>query len=518
MDDERVELNLYGALCMRGAADQAPFIRFPDGGELSYGDLRVRSAQLARALVDAGLRPGDRLVAQVEKSANAILLYLATLRAGGVYLPLNSAYTLAELEYFLADAAPRIVVCAPGQQREIAPLVARCEGARLLTLGVADDEGSLMVAAARAASTFDTVPRALTDPAAILYTSGTTGRSKGAVLSHGNLLSNARTLAALWRFAANDVLLHALPIFHIHGLFVAINTVLAAQASLILLPKFTADAVFAALPQASVMMGVPTFYTRLLADPRLQPAAVAHMRLFISGSAPLLAETHRQWRQRSGHVILERYGMSETGMNTSNPYTGERVPGSVGFPLPGVSLRVVDAASGRELPCGEPGVIEVRGPNVFSGYWRQPEKTRAEFREDGYFITGDIGRVDARGYVWIVGRAKDLIISGGYNVYPKEVEEAIDALPGVLESAVFGVPHADLGEGVSAAVIMRAGVPAGEEAVMLAELRRRLAGFKSPKRLIFLDALPRNTMGKVQKNELRRRFANLYATPSGNAD
>ena len=351
------------------------------------------------------------------------------------------------------------------------------------------------------------------DLAAILYTSGTTGRSKGAMLSHRNLLSNAQTLAEIWRFVPDDVLVHALPVFHIHGLFVAINTVLAARAALILLPRFEPAAVLAALPRATVLMGVPTFYTRLLQEPGLDRAACAHMRLFVSGSAPLLAETHRQWRERTGHAILERYGMSETGMNSSNPYAGERLPGSVGLPLPGVELRIADPASSAPLAVGETGVIEVRGPNVFAGYWRQPEKTRAEFRDDGFFITGDVGRIDARGYLWIVGRAKDLIISGGYNVYPREVEEAIDAIAGVQESAVIGLPHADFGEGVTA-VVVAPRRPAGlDEAAVQRQLRARLAGYKIPKRVLFVAALPRNAMGKVQKNELRREHAALYAAP-----
>jgi malonyl-CoA/methylmalonyl-CoA synthetase len=513
-----VTANLYSELCSSGTADGLACMRLPDGSELSYGALRAQTAQIARVLVAAGLEPGNRVAAQVEKSATAVLLYLATLRAGGVYVPLNSAYTLPELEYFLEDAAPRIVVCTPEKRREIAPLAERFGGAALLTLGADAASGTLVAAAAGEPATFDDVARAPSDPAAILYTSGTTGRSKGAVLTHGNLVSNARTLGDCWRFVPADVLLHALPIFHIHGLFVAINTVLAARASLILLPRFDTALVLAALPRASVMMGVPTFYTRLLQDPGLGRAVAAHMRLFVCGSAPLLAETHRQWRERTGHSILERYGMSETGMNASNPYAGERVPGSVGPALPGVELRIADAATGAPVAAGEPGVIEVRGPNVFAGYWRQPDKTRAEFRPDGFFITGDVGRIDERGYLWIVGRAKDLIISGGYNVYPKEVEEAIDAIAGVEESAVVGLPHADFGEGVTALVVAPRRAAALDETAVLAALRTRLAAYKLPKRVLFVDELPRNAMGKVQKSELRRRHAGLYAaTPPGEA-
>ena len=505
--------NLYTALCTEGTADGLAFIRQPSGGELSYGALRAQTAQLARALVKAGLQPGDRVAVQVEKSATAVLLYLATLRAGGVHVPLNSAYTLHEMEYFLDDAAPRIVVCAPEKRREMVPLAERFGGATLLTLGADAGSGTLVAAAGTEPAEFADVECGAADPAAILYTSGTTGRSKGAVLTHGNLLSNARTLAQLWRFVPADVLVHALPIFHIHGLFVAINTVLAARASLILQPRFEPAAVLAALREATVLMGVPTFYTRLLQEPGLDRAACARMRLFVSGSAPLLAETHRQWRERTGHAILERYGMSETGMNASNPCEGERVPGSVGLPLPDVELRIADPATGTPVAAGATGVIEVRGPNVFSGYWRQPEKTRAEFRADGFFVTGDLGHIDERGYLWIVGRAKDLIITGGYNVYPREIEEAIDAIDGVEESAVIGLPHADFGEGVTAVVVAPGRPAALDEAALQHALRERLAAYKIPKRVLFVAALPRNAMGKVQKNELRRQHAGLYAAP-----
>ena len=505
--------NLYTALCTEGTADGLAFIRQPSGGELSYGALRAQTAQLSRALVKAGLQPGDRVAVQVEKSATAVLLYLATLRAGGVHVPLNSAYTLHEMEYFLDDAAPRIVVCAPERRREMVPLAERFGGATLLTLGADAGSGTLVAAAGTEPAEFADVECGAADPAAILYTSGTTGRSKGAVLTHGNLLSNARTLAQLWRFVPADVLVHALPIFHIHGLFIAINTVLAARASLILQPRFDPAAVLAALREATVLMGVPTFYTRLLQEPGLDRAACARMRLFVSGSAPLLAETHHQWRERTGHAILERYGMSETGMNASNPCEGERVPGSVGLPLPDVELRIADPATGTPVAAGATGVIEVRGPNVFSGYWRQPEKTRAEFRADGFFVTGDLGHIDERGYLWIVGRAKDLIITGGYNVYPREIEEAIDAIDGVEESAVIGLPHADFGEGVTAVVVAPGRPAALDEAALQHALRERLAAYKIPKRVLFVAALPRNAMGKVQKNELRRQHAGLYAAP-----
>jgi malonyl-CoA/methylmalonyl-CoA synthetase len=355
------------------------------------------------------------------------------------------------------------------------------------------------------------VARREEDLAAILYTSGTTGRSKGAMLSQANLVSNARTLAAQWHFTSEDVLLHALPIFHIHGLFVAINITLAAGSSIIFLPRFDPDLVLRHLARASVMMGVPTFYVRLLKDPRLDRSVTAQCRLFISGSAPLLSDTHRQWAERTGHRLLERYGMSETGMNTSNPYTGERVPGSVGLPLPDVSLRITDVTSGAALLSGEVGMIEVKGPNVFVGYWRQPDKTRADFREDGYFITGDLGRIDARGYVFIIGRSKDVIISGGYNVYPKEIETELDALPGIFESAVIGLPHPDFGEGVTAVIVRSEGALEPTDVQALAALRARLAAYKLPKRFIFVDQLPRNSMGKVQKNLLREQYAGIYA-------
>jgi malonyl-CoA/methylmalonyl-CoA synthetase len=373
----------------------------------------------------------------------------------------------------------------------------------------AKGQGSLIDAANKAPKDFADVPREDDDLAAILYTSGTTGRSKGAMLTHRNLSSNALTLKDYWRFTDQDVLLHALPIYHTHGLFVASNTLLLAGGAMIFLPKFDADEVMRFLPKATSMMGVPTFYVRLCKHPGLTKAATAHMRLFVSGSAPLLAETHDEFRAKTGHAILERYGMTETSMNTSNPYDGDRIAGTVGFPLPGVELRIADPESGAVLKQGEIGVIEVRGPNVFPGYWRMPEKTQAEFRADGFFITGDVGKVDERSYVHIVGRAKDLIITGGFNVYPKEVESEIDALPGVVESAVIGCPHPDFGEGVTAVVVLQKGANADEKAI-IANLESKLAKFKLPKRVIFVDDLPRNTMGKVQKNVLREQNAKLY--------
>jgi malonyl-CoA/methylmalonyl-CoA synthetase len=500
--------NLYSLIAAGAPAPASPFLRTPSGRTMTYGEMAEGVGRYANALAALGLEPGDRVAVQVEKSPEAVLLYLATLRAGGVYLPLNSAYTLAELDYFIGDAEPRIVVCDPASQAGLEPVAARF-GAKVETLG-ADGQGTLAARADASPSTFADVARGQGDLAAILYTSGTTGRSKGAMLTHGNLAANARTLVKEWRFTKDDVLLHALPIFHIHGLFVALNTVLLAGASMIFLPKFDPDAIVRELPNATAMMGVPTFYVRLLQDPRLDRELVRNVRLFVSGSAPLLAETHRQWRERTGHAILERYGMTETGMNTSNPYEGARVAGTVGPPLPGVDLRIVDPETGAPTPQGEIGMIEVRGPNVFKGYWRMPDKTAAEIRPDGFFVTGDLGTVDGAGYVSIVGRGKDLIITGGFNVYPKEVEGEIDAIEGVVESAVIGLPHTDFGEGVTAVVAVGAGGSTLTEAQVLSALAERLASFKRPKRVIFVADLPRNTMGKVQKAALRETYKDLY--------
>ncbi len=485
---------------------EAPAVETAEGRVWSFSDLEARSAAYARMLREFGLEPGDRVAVQVDKSVEVLALYLGCIRAGGVYLPLNTAYTTAELAYFLGDAEPEVVVVRPGLVEEVGRLV---PAATVLALDAAG-AGSAAEAADASLGPFETVPRSADDLAAILYTSGTTGRSKGAMLTHRNLASNALVLKDYWRIGADDVLLHALPIYHTHGLFTASNTLLAAGGSMLFLPRFDLDEVFRLLPRATVMMGVPTFYTRLLADPRLTREAVAHMRLFVSGSAPLLAETHRAFFARTGHAILERYGMTETGMNSSNPYEGERRAGTVGFPLPGTEIRITDPETGRPLPTGEIGMIEVKGPNVFKGYWKNPEKTAAEFRPDGFFVTGDLGRFDERGYLSIVGRGKDLVISGGLNVYPKEVEEAIDAVPGVVESAVIGVPHPDFGEAVVAVVVPEEGA-ALEEASILAALARKLAAFKRPKRVFLVEELPRNTMGKVQKNLLRERYRDLFA-------
>jgi len=479
-----------------------------DGAHISYGDLIARAGQMANVLVARGVKPGDRVAVQVEKSVANIVLYLATVRAGAVYLPLNTAYTLNELDYFIGDAEPSLVVCDPSKAEGLSPIAAKVN-AKVETLGP-DGKGSLTDAADKASSEFATVARANDDLAAILYTSGTTGRSKGAMLSHDNLASNSLSLVDYWRFTDKDVLIHALPIYHTRGLFVATNVTLFARASMIFLPKLDPDLIIKLMARSTVLMGVPTFYTRLLQNSALSHGTTKHMRLFISGSAPLLAETHREWSARTGHAVLERYGMTETNMNTSNPYDGERVPGAVGFPLPGVSVRVTEPETGKELPREDIGMIEVKGPNVFKGYWRMPEKTKAEFRDDGFFITGDLGKIDAKGYVHILGRGKDLVISGGFNVYPKEIESEIDAMPGVIESAVIGVPHADFGEGVTAVLVCNKGADVTEAAVLKA-LDGRLAKFKMPKRVFVVDELPRNTMGKVQKNILRDTYKDIYA-------
>jgi malonyl-CoA/methylmalonyl-CoA synthetase len=502
--------NLFDLIRERIPRPDAPFLETADGRVWTYGDMLARTGQIANVLTLRGVEPGDRVAVQTEKSAEAIMLYLAALRAGAVYLPLNTAYTLAELDYFIGDAEPRLIVCDPVKHDGIREL-AQKHGIEAVDTLDAKGQGSLTADADKAPANFADVPREADDLAAILYTSGTTGRSKGAMLTHRNLSSNALALQDYWNFTGKDVLLHALPIYHTHGLFVATNTLMLAGGVMLFLPRFDADEVMRLLPRATAMMGVPTFYTRLLQHPGCTREACAHMRLFISGSAPLLAETHREFRERTGHAILERYGMTETGMNTSNPYDGERIAGTVGFPLPGVEARVADPESGAVLGTGEIGVIEVRGPNVFSGYWRMPDKTKSEFRPDGFFITGDVGKIDARGYIHIVGRAKDLIITGGFNVYPKEVEAEIDALPGVVESAVVGLPHPDFGESVTAVVVLQDKAQLTEKAVIDA-LQARLAKFKLPKRVLFVNDLPRNTMGKVQKNILREQNAQLYQT------
>jgi malonyl-CoA/methylmalonyl-CoA synthetase len=459
--------NLYELLAGRFPADRAkPAFLVSDGSRVSYGELEDAAARVAGRLAAEGVEPGDRVALQVEKSVEAVMVYLGVLKAGAVFLPLNQAYTAAEVDYFLQDAEPKVFVT--DAQAYVAGATDRLDAA---------------------------VPRAAADLASIIYTSGTTGRSKGAMLSHGNLAANALALHAAWGFTPDDVLLHALPIFHVHGLFVALHCAFLSGAPMVWLPKFADAEVLAGLGKATVMMGVPTFYTRLLANPDFTRERAANLRLFICGSAPLLESTFGEFEARAGQPILERYGMSEAVIITTNPLKGERVAGSVGFPLPGVELRI-----------GANEVIEIRGPSVFGGYWRNPQKTAEEFTADGFFITGDVGRQDPDGRVWISGRAKDLIISGGYNVYPKEVELVLDELPGIAESAVVGVPHPDFGEGVVAVVMGQ-----GDEAALIAQARTQLAAYKAPKRIVFVDELPRNAMGKVQKNLLRERFADLFA-------
>ncbi|MCK0169617.1 malonyl-CoA synthase [Aliiroseovarius sp. S1123] len=476
------------------------------GKVTSYGDFWANAERMAAALVALGVAPGDRVAVQAPKEPAMLELYVGTVLAGGVFLPLNTAYTPDEVAYFLGDAAPRVFVCEPGKLEALTPVAEDAQVAHVLTLG-AGETGTLVPARDAQKPGLKAVARDALDLAAILYTSGTTGRSKGAMLTHRALASNSETLRDYWRFTDKDVLIHALPIFHTHGLFVATNVTLMAGGAAVFLPGFDAGAIIDAMPNATALMGVPTFYTRLLKDDRLAEASKG-MRLFVSGSAPLLAETHDRWREVTGHAILERYGMTETNMNTSNPYDGERRAGTVGFPLPGVEVKVCDPVSGETLPDGEIGVLEVRGDNVFAGYWQMPEKTAEELREDGWFITGDLAMIDPDGYVTIVGRGKDLIITGGFNVYPKEIEGVIDDLPGVLESAVIGVPHEDFGEAVVAVVVAQDGDALDEDTVK-AGVAESLAKFKQPKRVVVVDELPRNTMGKVQKNVMRDTYAGL---------
>jgi malonyl-CoA/methylmalonyl-CoA synthetase len=501
--------NFYTALA-RSALNHAQRValEIPDGRNWTYRELDQVVGKYAVALVEQGLAVGDRLAVQVDKSPESLFLYLACLRAGLVYLPLNTAYPPAELAYFLSDAEPSAVVCRPQSEGEVrALLAAQRSETNVLSL---DGAGGGSLPRAVDGTTKQCPVRQLdaSQLAVIIYTSGTTGRSKGAMLSHRNLQSNAEVLVDYWGFTANDILLHALPIFHVHGLFVANHCALLSGAKLRWHGKFEAAAVVHDLDRATVMMGVPTFYSRLLAEPGFDAAVCAHMRLFISGSAPLQLDTFEAFRVRTGHTIMERYGMSEAGMITSNPLRGERHGGTVGFPLPGVSVRITDAQD-QPLQTGSTGSIQVRGDNVFAGYWRNPEKTRDEFTADTWFRTGDVGAFDAGGYLTIVGRAKDLIITGGYNVYPKEIELAIDAIPGVAESAVVGVPHADFGEAVVAVVVCTSEPAPLTEMGIISELKLRLANYKVPKRVHFVQELPRNAMGKIQKAHLRDRFAAL---------
>ncbi|MDB5742060.1 MAG: AMP-dependent synthetase and ligase [Polaromonas sp.] len=480
-----------------------------NGLNYSWHDLDHSSAMLANLLQSLNLPDGARIAVQVEKSVEAMMLYLATLRAGYVFLPLNTAYQSIEMTYFIGNAEPAVVVCSSENFGWVSKIAFQAGTHHVFTLNE-DRTGSLLERAGHCSAEHEVVPRQPDDVAAILYTSGTTGRSKGAMLSHGNLAENARVLKDYWGWRAGDVLIHALPIFHVHGLFVAIHGALINGSKMLWLSRFDPKQVIEKLPAATVFMGVPTLYVRLLAEPGLTREACRNMRLFIAGSAPLLIETFREWQERTGHTILERYGMSETVMLTSNPYQGgERRGGTVGLALPGVSLRVV-GDDGQPLPPGETGGIQVKGPNVFQGYWRMPEKTAEEFTPDGYFKTGDVGRMGEDGYITIVGRSKDLIISGGYNVYPAEVEGVINELPGVAESALVGVPHPDFGEVGVAVVTAKPG--AALDAVQVVDLlKSRLANFKIPKQCFVVDALPRNAMGKVQKNLLRDQYKTLFA-------
>lgn len=509
--------NLYSALSAAFPSDLDQVAVETDNDlHYSWRDLERASAMMANLLQALELPAGSRVAVQVEKSVEALMLYLATLRCGHVFLPLNTAYQSGEIEYFIGNAEPAVVVCSPANFGWVSKIAFKAGTRHVFTLGD-DRTGSLLDRAAHHSDQHTPVPRQADDLAAILYTSGTTGRSKGAMLTHGNLLSNASTLKDYWGWKPGDVLIHALPIFHVHGLFVAIHGALINGSKMIWMSRFDPRRVIARMPDATVFMGVPTLYVRMLAEPALTREACRNMRLFIAGSAPLLIETFNDWMARTGHTILERYGMSETVMLTSNPYSAderfgqqsERRGGTVGFPLPGVQLRVRDD-NGKELPVGEIGGIQVKGPNVFKGYWCMPEKTAEEFTADGFFRTGDVGKVDERGYVTIVGRSKDLIISGGYNVYPAEIEGCINDMQGVAESAVVGVPHPDFGEVGVAVVIAKPGARLQPQAI-IAALKARLANFKIPKRCHVVDELPRNTMGKVQKNLLREQYRKEFA-------
>lgn len=490
--------NLYTALQAGFARhmDDAALI-LPDGTTLSYAALDDLSARFAACLKTKGVQPGDRVAVQVDKSAGNAALYLAVLRVGAVYQPLNTGYTLQEVEFFVDDAEPSLFICRP----EDLPRYKGALNVAIEPMGI-DDATGLWAEALACAPALDICPRTADDLAAILYTSGTTGRPKGAMLSHGNLQNNAEVLVDLWGLTDQDVLIHALPIFHVHGLFVALHCAMMVGAPMYFESTFNAARVRTLLPKATVLMGVPTFYTRLMAEQGFGPQYCSNMRLFISGSAPMTAEVHEAFEAASGHKVLERYGMTETGMLTSNPLEGDRVAGTVGFALPGTEVRVV----------GDTGAVEVRGPNVFSGYWRLPEKTKEEFTEDGFFKTGDVGTMDETGRLTLAGRAKDLIISGGYNIYPKEIETVLDNMFGVMESAVIGVAHKDLGEGVVAVLVADGAPPSGEQ--IQAALDETLARFKHPRRFYWVEELPRNTMGKVQKKALRKTYADAYFSKS----
>ncbi len=499
--------NIYELLLNRFPEDRSLCaIESPTRCNYSYGRVEEETNRLAGTLLKLGVSPGDRVAVQTGKSPEAILLYLACLQTGAVYLPLNTAYQPAEIQYFLEDASPNILVCTHEKQEALNPIT-KIRGIRVYTLDVLGG-GSLMDETASVEPFLDTIPRGSDDIAAILYTSGTTGRSKGAMITHRNLSSNALTLHRCWGWVPGDVLLHALPIYHVHGLFVALHCALLNASKIIFLQKFDAPEIIHQLPRASVFMGVPTYYARLCANEEFDRECCRNMRLFISGSAPLLPETFHAFHERSGHTILERYGMTEAGMITSNPLNGERIAETVGAPLPGVEARVCTNA-GEQLESGEVGILEIKGPNVFKGYWNMPEKTREDFREDGFFITGDMAKMNKNGVISIVGRVKDLIISGGLNVYPKEIESALDQQDGVEESAVFGIHHPDLGEAVTAVAVLKNG-GIYDEAGWQSSLRKSFAGFKVPKRILCVEKLPRNSMGKVQKSILRKKYRNLF--------
>jgi len=498
---------LYDSLFGKHEKNNTPFLYLLNGEIISYKNFLSLSRKYANILFKIGLSKGDRVAIQVKKSPESLAVYSACVQSGIIFIPLNTAYTPIELTYFLEDSQAKLFIGEDSKKEELFK-IAEKTGSMFETLSLEEkstfDEKSQIMS-----DSFKTIDLNMDDLVAILYTSGTTGKPKGAMLSHRNLLSNVETLAESWRFSENDVLLHALPIYHTHGLFVATNVTLISGSSIIFLTEFNLDSVIKNIANATVMMGVPTFYTRLLSDPRFDRDITKQMRLFVSGSAPLLAETHLQFEERTGHRILERYGMTETNMNTSNPYDGERRAGTVGFPLPGIDLRIKDSNSGNILPDGEIGEIEVRGSNVFSGYWRMPAKTSEEFREDGFFITGDLGKIDDDGYLHISGRSKDIIISGGFNIYPKEIELILDRQIGVLESAVIGIPHLDLGEAVVGILVHNKNSKPNLEKICEA-LSKNLARFKNPRKLFVVDKLPRNTMGKVQKNVLREYYKHEF--------
>lgn len=487
--------------------EQAVFAKLDDDSNVTYGELFSNAEKIASLLAKEGLQANERVVVQVEKSIQAVELYLGVMLAGGIFIPLNTAYTSEELSYFLSDSTPTFVVCDPKKLNILEPLAVQIGALKTFSLDQ-DGDGSLMEAADKESIGFKGVARSDNDLSSIIYTSGTTGRSKGAMLTGSNLSSNASTLLDYWKFTTKDILIHSLPIFHVHGLFVAINITLMTGSKLIFHKKFDVDSILSDMTNATVLMGVPTFYVRLLQTEGLNKSVTSNMRLFVSGSAPMLEETHKQWQEKTGHTIIERYGMSETNMNTSNPYDGDRKAGTVGFPLPDVEVIVADPESGEPLKTGEVGSVEIRGPNVFLGYWNKPDKTAEEIRKNGFFISGDLGVYDENGYLSIVGRSKDLVISGGYNIYPKELELLIDDIEGVNESAVIGLPDKDFGEKV-AAVIVKDNTVLINENFILKQLESKLARFKQPRHVIFVDELPRNTMGKVQKNSLREDYQNI---------